>query len=188
MEKKKSNKLKENPIMVDQKKVKNIKIDNSEDTNEIKSFIIIVVVIAVVIGVIYGLTEIFKKDELPKDEVVAGTIDYDKVAVGTILNRPYDKYYVIVYNSDDEKAVLYSTILTKYMQDSKEKDYVKIYYCDLKNKLNNDYYNKNNDGKSNPKAQFVEEFNFGDLTLLKIEKGKITKYIEDLDSIKEILK
>lgn len=188
MEKKKNNKLKENPIMVDQKKLKNIKVENSEDTNEIKSFIIIVVVIAAVIGIIYGLTEIFKEDEIPTDEVVAGSINYDKTSVGTILNRPYDKYYVMVYDSDDDKAVLYSTILTKYMQNSEDKEYVKIYYCDLNNKFNNEYYDKNKDGKSNPKAKSVEEFNFGDITLLKIEKGKITKYIEDLDSIKEMLK
>ena len=188
MKKKKNDYLKENPIMVDQKKVKNIKVDNSEDTNEIKTFIIIVVVIAVVIGIIYGLTEIFKKDEVPTDDVVAGSVDYDKTAVGMILNRPYDKYYVMVYNSEDDKAVLYSTILTKYTQNSEDKDYVKIYFCDLNNKLNSSYYNKNNDDKSNPKAKTVEDFDFGSLTLLKIEKGKITKYIEDLDSIKEILK
>ena len=185
---KKNKKLKENPIMVDQKKIKSIKVDNSEDTNEIKSFIIIVVVIAILVGIIYGLTEIFKNDEVPADDVITGMIDYDKTTVGTILNRPYDKYFVMVYNSDDSKAVLYSTILTKYMQNSEEKGYTKIYYCDLNNKLNSEYFNKNNDGKSNPKAKTIQELNFGDLTLLQIEKGKITKYIEDVNVIKEILK
>ena len=53
---------------------------------------------------------------------------------------------------------------------------------------NNSSNKRNNDDKSNPKAKTVEDFDFGSLTLLKIEKGKITKYIEDLDSIKEILK
>lgn len=185
---KKSKKTKENPIMLEQKKLKNIKAVDSEDTSEIKSFIVIIIIIAVLIGIIYGLTEILKKDESPQNNAPIGIIDYDKTTVGTMMNRPYDKYYVMVYNSEESEAVVYSTILTKYMQKSENKEYIKIYYCDLNNKLNSEYYNKNNDGKSNPKANKIEELDFGNLTLLKIENGKITKYIEDVDTIKEILK
>ena len=35
-----------------------------------------------------------------KEEIKAGEINYDKVSVGTILNRPYDEYYVL----DDKEA------------------------------------------------------------------------------------
>ena len=68
------------------------------------------------------------------------------------------------------------------------KDSLKIYYCDLGNKLNRDYYNVNNDNKSNPNAKSIKELDLGDLTLIKVEKGKITKYIEKYDSIKNELK
>lgn len=187
MKKNDKKRVKENPIMVNSKNIKETKIA-SESDNFIKSFIIIFVVIALLIGIIYGVTELLKKDEVVTDEVTAGEINYDKISVGTILNRPYDKYYVMVYNASDDSAVLYSTILTKYMQSSSEDDYIKIYYCDLSNSLNSKYYNKNNDNKSNAKVKEVSDFNFGDLTLLKIENGKITKYIEDLNQIKELLK
>lgn len=181
--------VKENPKFKEVKKIKNIKsagMNSSEEGNEIKSFIIIITIIVVLIGVIYGVTELLKKkDNEPESKITEGKIDYDKVSVGTLLNRPYDEYYVMVYNSSDTEAVLYSTILSKYAK--KEKG-LKIYFCDLDNKLNASYYNVNNDGKSNPKAKSISELNFGDLTLIKVKNGKITNYIEDYDKIKETLK
>ncbi|MBE6157116.1 MAG: hypothetical protein E7161_05215 [Firmicutes bacterium] len=190
MKKKNSKKIMENPIMVDQKKVKPLRLQkSSEELNEVKVFVIIVALIAILIGAIYGLTELLMGDEpTTNDSVVAGEINYNKVSVGTLLNRPYDNYYVIVYNSEDDKAALYSTILTKYMQKSSDKNYIKIYFCDLNNNLNSVYYDVNGDGKSNSKATKVEEFDFGDVTLIKVEKGKVKKYIENYEEIKEILK
>lgn len=170
------------------KKVKNIKVDKVvEDNNEIKAFAIIVIVIIVLIGCIYGLTEILKDDE-PIDNKVTGEINYDLVTVGTLLNRPYDEYLVLLYNEEDNNSALYSSIMTKYMQKSGEKDYVKLFQCDLSNSLNKMYYNVNEDNKSNPKATKIEDFDFGDVTLLKIKNGKVSEYIEDLDKIKELLK
>lgn len=189
--KKNNNKEKINPIMSDQKKLKNIKVGNTvenEDENVVKKFVIISIVIAALIALIYGVTELLKDEEETTDPIVAGSINYDKVSVGTILNRPYDEYYVLVYDIEDSAAILYSTIMTKYMQNSQEEDYLKIYYCDLGNALNKKYYNVGNDNKSNVEAKSTEEFDFSDLTLLKIKNGKITKYIESLDKIKELLK
>ncbi len=181
--------VKENPMFKNQKKVK-VKSNLGsapEDENEIKSFIIILVVIVVIVGVIYGVTELLKKDEPASDSsnVTEGKIDYTKVSVGTMLNRPYDEYYVLAYDSDTTDAILYSTMMTSYS--NKEKG-LKIYFLDLNNKLNASYYNKNGDGKSNPKAKNIDELNFGDLTLIKVKKGKITNYIEGYDKIKETLK
>ena len=62
-------------------------------------------------------------------------------------------------------------------------DALKVFYCDLGNFLNADYY-VGSDGESNPDAQNISEFAFGDLTLIKVENGKITKYLEDVDAIK----
>jgi len=188
--KKNSKKEKINPIMEKQGKVKKIKMGEagSDDENVVKKFIIITIVIAIFIGIIYGFTELFKNKEEPIDESVAGSINYDKVSVGTILNRPYDEYYVLVYNSEDTDAVIYSTILTKYMKKSEDKDYIKIYYCDLNNKLNNNYYNVGNDNMSNKEIENVDDFDFGKLTLLQIKNGKVTKYLENIEDIKELLK
>lgn len=182
--------VKENPMFKESKKVKKFKstgITNStEEGNEIKTFIIIITIIVVLIGAVYGVTELLKKkDNEPESKITEGKIDYDKISVGTMLNRPYDEYYVMVYDSSKTEAVLYSTILSQYSQ--KEKG-LKIYYCDLDNKLNAPYYNVNNDGKSNSKAKTISELNFGELTLIKVKNGKINNYIEDFDKIKETLK
>lgn len=182
MERKKTKNVKEN------KKIKNIKIDKSvDDSNEIKAFIIIVAVIVLLIGAIYGMTELFKEESI-LDNSVPGEINYDVVTVGTLLNRPYEEYYVLVYNQEDGDASIYSALLSKYMENSTQKDYIKIFYCDLSNNLNKEYYNVNNDNKSNPKAVKTQDFNFGDITLIEVKNGKITKYIEKLEKIKEVLK
>lgn len=180
-----------NPKIMEQTKIKNIKInkslDDDDDESTIKKLIIITVIIVVIIGIVYAATELIKKDNdsnLVNENAIA-EINYSKVTVGTMLNRPYNKYYVLIYNANDEKAVLYSTIMTKYMEKENSK---KIYFCDLNSKLNADYYNINDNNKSNPNAKNVEDFNFGDLTLIKIENGKIVQYVEDLETIREILK
>lgn len=186
--KKENKKQKINPIVKEQKELKKIKVNNSnidDDTNIIKKLVVIVVVIAVLIGIVYVVTELVTKDAEEETTITEGEINYDKTSVGMILNRPYDEYYVMVYNAEDADAVLYSTILTKYMN---EEDSTKIYFCDLNNKLNSSYYNVDKDNKSNPDAKSVEDFDFGDLTLIKVKKGKIVKYVEDLDTIRKILK
>ena len=148
-------KQKENPLMKDSKKVKNIKMgkisnESTEDGNEIKRFIIIVLVITLIAGVVYFVTEKFtKKDEEEYvDPIQAGSIDYDKVIVGTIFNRPYDDYYVLVYNSEDQNAVKYSSLMATYTE-SMIGNNKKIFFCDLNNSLNKDYYDVNDDKKSN---------------------------------------
>jgi len=187
--KKNNKKEKINTIMVNQKNIKNFKIDSgSDDENILKKFIVISIVIAVIAGVVYGVTEMVKDEPKDNDAITSGSINYDKTSVGTILNRPYNEYYVLLYNSEDNDAVLYSTMLTKYMQNKEKDDYVKIYFCDLNNSLNKQYYNINNDDISNPKAKSVEEFDFGDLTLLKIKDSKVGEYKENYKDIKEILK
>mgnify|MGYP003290981159 CR=1 FL=1 len=189
---KKNNKNeKVNPIIMEQKKVNSIRVatsEHSEDENVIKKLIIISVVIAIIIAIIYGVTELLKKDEIINDPIVAGSINYDKVSVGTILNRPYEEYYVLVYDVEDNNAVLYSTILSKYAQNSEKDSKLKIFYCDLGNSLNNKFYNVGGDNVSNKEPKSVEDFDFSDLTLLKIKNGKITKYIETLDEVKKELK
>lgn len=182
-------KIKVNPVMVNQKELKRIKASGvSEDTNEIKTFIIIVVVITILIGLIYGLTELLKKDNNIEDAIVAGKINYDRVSIGTMLNRPYDEYYVIIYDSSSNEAIINSTLISQYTSKSNEDNYLKIYFCDLGNKINNDFYNVNEDNVSNPNAKTIEELDLGDLTLIKVKNGKIVNYVEGYDKIEKILK
>ena len=193
---KKDKKLKENPLIKsskENKKLKKIKVNNisaDEDENDVKKFIIIVLVIALVVGVIYFFTEKFKKNptDTQENETVAGQINYDKVVIGTLLNRPEGNYYVLIYSSEDDNAMKYSTMVSKYTQKSTEDAMIRLYYCDLANTLNKAYYNVNGDNKSNPKAKTIKELDLGDLTLIRVKDGKIVEYIEDYTTIQNKLK
>ncbi len=193
----KSKKLKENPVLKDKtKNKKNNKIINkslnnvSEEEHVIRNFVIIIVVICVIVGGFYFISEFVQKDKnlTNNEEKEEASINYNIVTVGTMLNRPYDNYYVLVYDSSSDEAIKYSTLLSMYSQHETEDDYIKIYFCDLNDKLNNKYYDVNNDKVSNPKAKDIKDFDFGDLTLLQIKKGKITSYLEDYSDIEEKLK
>ncbi len=183
------NKTKENPIMHN-KKVTAKNLGLSEDENEIKRFVIIVIAIAVIAGIVYIATEAFNKKEAEyEDTPTTGAINYDVVTIGTLLNRPSDDYYVLIYDSEKNDAVKYATLMDLYIdENSKEKNYKPIYLCDLSNSLNKEYYNVNNDNKSNPKATKIEELDLGDLTLIQVKKGKIVKYVEDYKTIHDLLR
>lgn len=160
------------------RKLKNINKPVSEE-NEVKTFIIIVIIILLLIAIVYGGTELLNKKTVKEEEKTV-EINYNVLSVGTIFNAPYDDYYALIFNSEDIYSSKYSVLLS--LNNKK-----KVYFIDLKNKFNNDYYNVNKDGKSNPKAQNISELNLGDLTLLEIKDKKIVNYIEDYEEIKNLL-
>lgn len=159
------------------KKVSNL----SDEAREIRNFIIILLGIIIVVLAVYGISKIFTKEKVDTtDEDVAGQINYDIVSVGTMLSKPDKEYYVVAYDENDTQTVLYSSIISNYL--SKEKS-LNVYFCNLANKLNSDYY-VGKGGVSNPKAKKIEDLALGDLTLIKVKNGKIVKYLETLDTIK----
>lgn len=178
-----------NKVKLNDKKRKKVKFNGdkyiSEDSKEIRNFLIILFSIIIIVLIIYGVSRYFIKDEdtNTEDTITEGTIDYDKVSVGTMLNRHYDEYYVAIYDEENPKAVLYSAIITNYLNNE---NITKVFFCDLGNKLNSKYY-VGSDGVSNPQAQNINEFAFEDLTLIKVKDGKIIKYLEDFEKIKEEL-
>lgn len=180
-------KAKKQEKLNDKVKIKNIKkvdIDKytSEESKEVKRFIIILLSIIVLVLAVYGITRLINKDKDNNDDrtVTAGSIDYDKVSVGTLFNRADNEYYVIVYDGETPNAIYYSALMNKYMDKEKSN---KVYFCDLSNELNKKYY-VGEDKDSNPKATTSSELAFKDLTLIKIKNGKIVKYLETLDTIK----
>lgn len=164
---------------------KKINTGVNEETSDFKRLLIILGIVVVVIIGVYFVSKLIvdkRKENSNNNEIITGKIDYDIVSVGTILNRPYDEYYVMVYNGEDTDAMYYSSLITAYQ--AKEKS-LKIYYCDLSNTLNSKYISTSDKGNSNAKK--TEEFSFGKVTLMKIKEGKITSYIENLDKIAEVL-
>lgn len=180
-------KAKKQEKLNDKVKTKNIKkvdIDKytSEESKEVKRFIIILLSIIVLVLAVYGITRLVNKDKDNNDDrtITAGSIDYDKVSVGTLFNRADSEYYVIVYDGETPNAIYYSALMNKYMDKEKSN---KVYFCDLSNELNKKYY-VGEDKDSNPNATTSSELAFKDLTLIKIKNGKIVKYLETLDTIK----
>lgn len=167
------------------KKVKKKKAElnmNNDLEKLIKKFVILtVIVVGVVIGG-YFLSQniIDKRNNNLNEEITTGEISYDIATVGTLLNRPYKEYFVMVYNSEETDAVYYSSLITKYQS---KKDSNKIYFCDLSNELNKKYYSENN----NLDVSDINEIRFGKITLLKIKKGKIDKFYDSVESIKAAL-
>lgn len=170
--------------IVKTKNTKKVDIDKytSEESKEVKKFIIILLSIIVLVLAVYGITRLINnnKDNNEDRKVTTGAIDYDKVSVGTLFNRADDEYYVIVYDGEASNAIYYSALMNKYMNKEKSN---KVYFCDLSNELNKKYY-VGKDKESNPNATISSELAFKDLTLIKIKNGKIIKYLETLDTIK----
>lgn len=172
-----------NPLFGNQKRIKSVNF-SSDDDNIIKKFIITVVIIVLLVGIVYGATELFKKKDNNVD-VTQGEVNYNIVTIGMLLNRPEKEYYVVIYDQNDSNAVMYSAMISNYANNNGK---LKVYYCDLSNKLNSSYYNINNDNKSNPDAKKISELDLGDLTLIKVSNGKIVKYLENYEDIKSYLK
>jgi len=180
-------KIKAKKANIQEKKVKNkIKDKKVQSETEIvvKKFIVLVVVMIVAVVAVYFLSKMLvdKRNTLPADESVAGVIDYDIASVGTLFNRPYDEYYVMIYDSEEAEAVYYSSLITKYQS---KKDALKIYFCDLGNSLNSEY--KSTDETTKVNTTDLSELKFGKVTLLKIKNGKVNKAYEDLENIKKAL-
>ena len=167
------------------KKVKTIKNDKyySEEQREIIRFCVILGVIILAVAIIYFISEKARSKNIYNyGNVLAGTVDYDITSIGSMLNKPYDEYYVAIYNEESAEAVYYSAILNKYLN---KKDPLKVYYSNLENKLNEKYYNKK--GESNPKAQEVNELSLKEFTFVKVKDGKIVKYLESIEDVRKEL-
>lgn len=164
-------------------KIKEEKV-KSEDQESIARFIKILIGVVICVIVVYFITNVFvKKDSTDMNEETPVTeISYSKMVFGTMLNRPYKEYYVFAYSSEDTKAYYYSVLGESYMNNE---DSLYIYYVDLEDSMNSDYVSK--DGTTNPEAKTVEDLKVGDLTLIKVKNGKISKYLENLEDIKKEL-
>ena len=88
----------------------------SDADYDIKKFLIILTILIVVVVGLYFLSNaiVNKRDNKESNVNTNVTISYDTLNVGMIFNRPYDEYYVIVYDSTIDDAMVYSTLITNY--------------------------------------------------------------------------
>lgn len=166
--------------MEKEKKAKNKIRYNTGESEEIKSLIIVVIVVVLIVCGLYLVTRIFitkdlfKKDEPETEEVTPGVISYDKIVMGQLLNRPYDEYYVAIYDQANGDYIIdMITLINSYEQSAK---HLHVYTVDLSNQLNKDYYDPEN---VNVDAKTLSDLKVGDITLIKVKKGAINKFIVD---------
>lgn len=162
----------------------------SEEQNEIVRFLIVLAIVVVAVIGVYFFTSKFVTKESSNDtesESTAGVVNYNIAIVGNMLNKPEDEYYVFVYDYESENTDMYVAMnaISNYLS-SGEDNLLKVYNVELDNYLNKSYKVQEGE-KSNPKAKKIADFKFGDFTLIKVEKGKVEKYIENAEKIEKEL-
>ena len=167
--------------------VKTLNIQTTEQS-ELKSFLIVILVVLIGVGGLFLATKAFvtkdlfgdKKEETEEKEVV-GQVNYDVAIMGSLLNRPYDEYYAVIYDTTGDYVYDMSSLITAYKEVKNAKH---VYTIDLSNKLNKEYYDPENE---NPKAKKLSEIKLGDMTLIKVKNGYINMNFTDLEKMKKEL-
>lgn len=163
-------------------KNKRLKVQNrdNEDVQLIKKLIIILVVVVLVIIGFYFLTDKVVKPTKNENKTSVD-IDYNIATVGTMFNRPYQEYFVILYDSTKSEATYYDTLVSNYRNNSEKS--TKLYYVDLSLKTNSAYVSDT----ANKSMTGVDDAKFSGATLLKISNGKVVSFIDDREIIKSTL-
>ncbi len=175
-------------------KVKNVKSNNkikykTAEQEEVRNFIIVIIVVLLCVGAIYLLTRVFvtkdlfgNNEDTSKDEITEGVVDYDVAIMGQLLNRPYKQYYAVIYDSEGE--YMYDMYSLVYSYTSSNKNALHVYTIDLANTLNDGYYDPEN---VNVNAKTLKDLKVGDITLVKVKNGKISKIIVDYSKMEKEL-
>ena len=169
------------------KKIKQEKYRSEEQTEMIR-FIRILIIVIIFVLAIYFLTRIFVTKDLfnnnddNETQTVEGTINYNVTSIGSMLNKAEDEYYVLIYNTDDLRAIYYSGLMSNY---TRGENALKVYFADLDKELNQKFYDPEN---TNLDVTDISDLRVGDLTLLKIKDGRITDALTTEEDIANELK
>jgi len=165
--------------MVKNKKVKETKI-MSDDVAKVRNMLILLVgVVIVCVGLFFLTEKMIEKDTIQKEETSEVEFDNDIATIGTMFNRNYDEYYVLLYSKEKHKDL--NSILDAYRSSD---NYVKTYFIDLDLKINSSVFGE----EFNKKPNNSNEVKVNDATLFKINSGKVTNSYSGIEDIKNILK
>lgn len=149
----------------------------TEEQKEIYSFIkILVVLIIIFVGLYLFTTLVVDKKEKMKRSNKEGTVQYSSISVGMILNRADENYYVLVFDSEDINTSYLVNKASSYKSNLKA---LPLYTADLSLEFNKPFVSD----ESFYKSDSVSDIRFKGVTLIKVSKGKIVKFIEDEELI-----
>ncbi len=153
-----------NPVETIDEKGKKINLEN-----ESTKFIVILLCIIAFIAMLWLVDTLKSNKEETKEEETTAKITYNEVLVGNMLDQSPDSYLVYAYNEDVKDDATIDYLLTS----------VKKYY-----KLNLDLANnKIAVAETSNFNGTIDQIKFKGVTLLLIEKGKITKAYEGEEAI-----
>ncbi|MEG2322516.1 MAG: hypothetical protein RSB71_03455 [Bacilli bacterium] len=157
-----------------------IKKQNISNDNEVTKLIKMVVIVTVLFLAFYLITVLVTNKDKTKKEEKPVEIQYDTVLIGNILQQPNDVYYVLVEDMDDDSLGIYEAYLEVYSKVDKAS---RVYFSILNHPLNISF----KDSTSKTDITDISQLKLKGTTLLKIEKGKITKAYEDKEEMKKFL-
>lgn len=164
-------------------KKKTNKKNTVETNNELVNLIKIVVIVCVVLLAFYFITVLVNKktkgSAFSDDDSVA-VIQYDKIIVGEILNRPASNYLVLVESENDVNSNLYQSYLSIY---SGKENALKVYNVDL-----SEVFNLNYVGDETILDNGIQNYKFSDTTLIKVSDGNISESYIGTEAIENYLK
>lgn len=174
-------------------KQEKIKINyNTEESNEIKRFLIVILIVLCLAGCIYLITRAFITKDLfdnksTEEEPFVGEINNNAAIFGTMLNRSESSYYVAIYDCVEGEYIYdMSSMISSY---NTKEGHLHLYTIDLSDYLNKNYYDPEN---VNVNAKTLDEIKVGDITLIKVTTDKkgnkqISKYLVNLEDMKKEL-
>ncbi len=157
--------------------------NNIETNNELINLIKIVVIVCVILLAFYFITLLVNKKTkgsvFGNDDSVA-VIQYDKIIVGEILNRPDNNYLVLVKKENDVNSNLYQSYLSIY---SGKENALKVYNVDLSEVFNSNYV-----GDETILDKGIQNYKFSDTTIIKVDDGSISESYVGTEAIENYLK
>ena len=167
-------------ITKEKKDKKNKREEELDERSEVKSLLKTIIIVLVSFIVCYllfmlmGKLGMFEKG-YEKPEAGSNEFTYNTAIIGTVFNRPENEYYVSF--DEEEGNTYFDTLLTMY------KGSLNIYKVNMTLGINASHKGE----KGNSKATNPSELVINGPTLIRIKGGKIIKYLEDLEKIKEEL-
>ena len=165
----------------------NIKLEEKDGfykfVTTITAILLVLIACYLVIGIFITKEIDFGKDKDKKEteEKSEVNIDNSTITAGQIFDQKDSSYYAVIYDFDSELSNI-SSWISIY---SGKSGALPVYKIDSDNKFNSKYIVKES---SNKTPSSYSDLKIVSPTLIKIENGSVTEYVEGEDNVKAILK
>lgn len=160
------------------------KINLNEEQQEMARFAYTVIGLFLVVFLVFIFTKYVINDgdiNIVVFDSVEGQVNYNIASVGTMLGKADEEYYVYLYSSEDTNVPVYQLPAALYVSQEID-DLLPIYYVDIEGNFNKSFV-ATEEKPENVDAKSIDEISLGEITLIKVVNGEISKYINNIDDI-----